>query len=461
MAARLIECVPNFSEGRDRGVVDAILASLAGVRGASLLAHESDPDHNRSVATLAGEPRAVCEAAFRGIATAVELIRLPAHTGVHPRIGAADVVPLVPVAGISLEQCATLARQLGERVWRELGVPVYFYEAAASREDRRRLENIRRGGVEWLREHIGERPPDVGDRALHPTAGATVIGARKFLIAFNVNLATGDLAVAKAVARKVRESSGGLRCVKAIGVPLESRGLVQVSMNLTDFETTGMAEAFEAVRREAAALGADVAGSEIIGLVPRRAWEQAAGKLMAAENYSPGRLLENQMEAMLSERSVEAMLEQIASPADPHGGGSAAALIGATGAALGHMAARIAKVSGEHFLAHREFFVAAVDRDAAAFEAAREGGGQDELQHAALAPTEISERARELDRDLLRLKDVAPAKVHPAITTALALARASRAGGIAAARANLALIEDDAFRKQVEDRLDRKLTPSA
>ena len=228
-------------------------------------------------------------------------------------------------------------------------------------------------------------------------------------------------------------------------------------MNLTDFEITGIAEAFEAVRDAACERGVAIAASEIIGLVPRRALTEAAARLLRCENLGPARVLEDCLERSGGRRSFDPVLEQISSPASPLGGGSAAALTGAIGASLGHMAARISKVEASHFLAHREFFANAVERDAAAFEAIRTGGGQSVWRTAALVPTEISERARELDRDLLQLKDQAPAKVHPDITTALALARASRAGGIAAAKSNLPFVEDEGFRSEVEDRLSRKL----
>ncbi len=238
MAEALIECVPNFSEGRDAAKVRAIVDAIAAVAGARVLAHESDADHNRSVVTFAGPPEAVAEGAFRSVAKAAELIDLTRQQGVHPRIGAADVVPLVPIRGVTLEQCAALAHRLGERIWNELRVPVYFYEAAARREDRRRLELIRQGQFEGLRDEVRVNPdrhPDVGNAELHPTAGATVLGARKILIAYNINLDTPDVAIAKAIARKIRQSSGGLPFVKAVGLPLASRNQAQVSMNLTDY----------------------------------------------------------------------------------------------------------------------------------------------------------------------------------------------------------------------------------
>ncbi len=261
MAQPLIECVPNFSEGHDAKIVDAIEQAIRSVSGVLLLRSEMDPDHNRSVITFAGAPEAVAEGALCGIAAAVERIDLRQHQGVHPRIGAADVVPFVPLQGATLAECAAIAHRTGEAVWKQLAVPVYFYEAAATSRERAPLENIRRGGLE----------PDLGGPALHPTAGASAIGARKILIAFNVNLATNDLAIAQAIARKIRASSGGLPFVKALGVPLPSRNLVQVSMNLTDFEQTPLRQVYEAVREEAAARSISIAGTQIVGLIPQKA----------------------------------------------------------------------------------------------------------------------------------------------------------------------------------------------
>lgn len=290
MARRIIECVPNFSEGRDASKVRAIEAAIASVPGVSVLRSELDPDHNRSVITFAGIPGAVQQAALRGIGKAVELIDLSEHKGVHPRMGAADVVPFVPLEGASMDDCVRVARQVGEEVWHRLGVPVYFYEAAALAPERARLENVRRGGFEkpWL-------TPDLGGPSLHPTAGACIVGARKLLIAFNVNLTTSDVAIAQSIARKIRASSGGLRFLKAIGVYLASRNLAQVSMNLTDFEHTPLHEVFDAVVAEARAHGVGIAGSEIIGLVPKKAIEMAAAHYLRFENFHTGLVLENKL----------------------------------------------------------------------------------------------------------------------------------------------------------------------
>jgi len=295
---RLIECVANFSEGRDRARVDRIAAAVASVPGAEVLDIHIDADHHRSVITFAGEPDPVAEAAVAAVGCAAELIDLRAHRGVHPRIGAADVVPFVPVEGVTLEECAAIAHRVGERIWHRHGIPVYFYEAAARVPERQRLEQVRHGGFEGLLEAAvtdSSRAPDVGGPALHPTAGAVVVGARKFLIAYNINLATGDLAVARAVAAAVRESSGGLKCVKAMGVLLASRNRAQVTMNLTDFEVTPVHRVFEAVREEAARRGVSIEGSEIIGLVPRRVLEMTAEYYLKVENFTPGVVLENRL----------------------------------------------------------------------------------------------------------------------------------------------------------------------
>jgi glutamate formiminotransferase len=290
LIAPLIECVANFSEGRDASTVRAIEDAIASSAGVLVLRAERDTDHNRSVITFAGPPDAVSEGALRGIAVAAERIDLRHHHGVHPRMGAADVVPFVPLEGATLEDCVAIARRTGQEVWQRLGVPVYFYEAAASSPDRRQLENCRRGGFE-----NPKIAPDLGGPALHPSAGACIIGARKILIAFNINLETDDVSVARDIARKIRASSGGMPFVKALGLPLAARGLAQVSMNLTDFEQTPLHEVFDAVQREAMARGVAIAGSEIIGLVPKKALEEAAAHYLKCENFESGLVLENRL----------------------------------------------------------------------------------------------------------------------------------------------------------------------
>jgi glutamate formiminotransferase len=291
MPSTLVECVPNFSEGRDAAIVHAIEEAIRSA-GAKILDRTSDHDHHRSVITFAAAAGTVSEAAFRGVRCAVESIDLRAHSGVHPRIGAADVVPFVPIKGVTLDDCVRIARDTGLRIWEELRVPVYLYEAAALRAECRNLANIRRGRVS---------EPDFGDFALHPTAGAVVVGARKFLIAFNVNLGTANLEIARQIARAVRHSSGGLPHVKAIGVLLASRNQAQVAMNLTDFEKTPIHMAFEAVRAEAARHGVAISGTEIIGLVPGKALETTAAWYLQVGNFVPGLILEHRLEESVAE----------------------------------------------------------------------------------------------------------------------------------------------------------------
>lgn len=286
-ANALVECVPNFSEGQDAAVVHRILSSMA-IDGVRLLDYTLDRDHNRSVITIAGPPAAVQEAAIRAVGAAAEWIDLTRQQGVHPRMGSADVVPFVPLGGISLEQCALLARQAGREIWRRYGVPIYFYEAAAARPDRARLEQVRNGQFEGLREAVRNDParrPDVGGPELHPTAGATVIGARRFLIAFNVYLDTADVGIARAVAREVRHSGGGLLGVKALGVSV--RGLAQVTMNITDFTRVPVGEVFALVKQKAAKLGVSPARCELVGLIPEAALERESEWVRLIEEFDP------------------------------------------------------------------------------------------------------------------------------------------------------------------------------
>jgi glutamate formiminotransferase len=295
---RLIECVPNFSEGRDLAKVDALVDAMSSLAGAWVLDRTSDADHNRSVITLAGKPEAVAEAAILGAGKAAELIDMTRQTGVHPRIGATDVIPFVPLEGVSMEECVALARHVGQELWDRYSIPVYFYEAAATRPKRVNLENIRKGQFEGLIEDAPRNPdrsPDIGEPRLHPTAGATAVGARKILIAYNIYLNTSDVSVAKEIARAIRSSSGGLPHIKAIGVEMKTRGLAQVSINLTDFEQTPLHRVFEMVKREAERHGCAVVGSEIIGLVPRKAIEISGEYDLQLEHFSPAQVLETRL----------------------------------------------------------------------------------------------------------------------------------------------------------------------
>jgi glutamate formiminotransferase len=292
---RIAECVPNFSEGRRREIIDEIVGALASVEGVRVLDVQSDADHNRSVVTMVGEPEAVEEAAFRGIQRAARLIDMDQHQGEHPRMGATDVVPFVPIAGVTMAGCVEMARRLGERVGRELSIPVYLYEEAASRPERRNLADVRRGEYEGLKVEIETDPhraPDFGPARMGK-AGATAIGARPPLVAFNVYLNTDDVTIAQAIARAVRHSSGGLRYVKALGLLVEGRA--QVSMNLTDYRQTPIYRVVEMIRREAARYGLTIASSEVVGLIPNEALVDAARFYLQLDGFSPDQILENRL----------------------------------------------------------------------------------------------------------------------------------------------------------------------
>ena len=299
MTVPLVECIPNFSEARRPEVVEAILQAIRDVSGVHILDRHSDMDHNRTVITFVGEPGPVEEAAFRGIARAADLIDLNQHTGEHPRIGAADVVPFVPITEISMEDCVEIARRLGKRVGEELHIPVYLYEEAATRPERQNLENIRRGQYEALKEEIGVRPerePDFGPSVLG-SAGATVIGARQPLIAFNIYLTSDDVHIAQKIAKAIRHSSGGLRYVKSLGMLVEGRA--QVSMNLTDYHQTPVARVVEMVRREALRYGVGIHHSELVGLIPQEALVDAAQWYLQMDGFQPNQILESRLYDLL------------------------------------------------------------------------------------------------------------------------------------------------------------------
>jgi len=351
MTTPIVECVANYSDARRPQVVEAIADSIRAVPGVYVLDRHSDQDHNRTVITFAGPPQAVEEAAFRSIAKAAELINLDEHRGEHPRIGAADVVPFVPIQGISMEECVEMARRLGRRVGEELSIPVYLYEEAATRPERQNLENIRRGQYEALKEELGvkpERDPDFGPRQVGP-AGAVVIGARHPLIAFNVYLTTGDVSVAKKIAKTIRHSSGGLRYVKGLGLLVE--GQAQVSMNLTNYRGTPLALVVETIRREAARYGTAIHHSELVGLIPQDALIEAARWYLQLDQFELEQVLERRLQVALHEdekaRGQEAsaenggFLDALAAGTASPGGGSAAAYSGAAAAALAAMVARL------------------------------------------------------------------------------------------------------------------------
>ncbi len=295
---RLVESVPNVSEGRDQTVLSKLAAGIQAVHGVALLDLHVDPDHHRSVFTMAGEPEAMATALFHLIRQAKDFVDLRTHHGQHPRIGAVDVVPWIPLHGVTMEECAGYAKTLGGRVGHELGIPVFLYEQAGVVASRARLEAIRRGGLSGLQERMNREAvwkPDFGPNVLHPTAGAVAIGARFFLIAFNVVLRSQDLQAARHIAGAIRSSGGGLAALKAMGVHLPTRGLVQVSMNLTDFRVTSLRAAFQAVERESHLLGVEILESEIVGLVPQGAWDADLPKDLKLRNWAPDRILETRL----------------------------------------------------------------------------------------------------------------------------------------------------------------------
>src|SRR5437879_539725 len=322
------------------------------VDGVFLLDREMDSDHNRCVITLVGEREAIQEAAIRGVGKAAELIDLNQHQGAHPRLGAADVIPFIPIEGVTIEDCVAMARHVGEQIWQRHKIPVYLYEAAAASPERQNLENIRRGQFEGIRTEIVTNParkPDFGEARLHATAGACVVGARKFLIAYNIFLNTADVEVAKKIAKAVRFSTGGLRFVKAAGFLV--RGQAQVSMNLTDFEQTPMHRVFELVRAEAARYGVAPVSSEIVGLIPKKALEQAAEWFLQVENFDSSLILETRLAAVISGKvavgglraGVEPFIEHLEGPTGTPGGGRPSAAAGAMAAGLATMVSSMSR----------------------------------------------------------------------------------------------------------------------
>jgi glutamate formiminotransferase/formiminotetrahydrofolate cyclodeaminase len=453
----IVECVPNFSEGRRPEVIAAIRGAMARP-GVTLLDQHSDADHNRTVITLVGEPEPIEQAAFAGIAEAAEWIDLNVQRGEHPRIGATDVVPFVPVSGVTMDECVAMARRVGERVGRELNIPVYLYEAAATRPDRANLENIRRGEYEKLKEEIGTNPdraPDFGPARVGP-AGATVIGARPFLIAFNAYLNTDDVNVAKSIAKAIRHSSGGLRYVKALGLLVGGRA--QVSMNLTDFHKTPVARVVETVRREAARYGYAITQTELVGLSPQAALIDAAQWYLQIDKLEHDQILENRLAETLAKaaqsNTPSTFLQATAAGSATPGGGAVAALAGALSAALAAMVARLtigrkkyAKVEPQmkdvaaRADALRLALTAAIDADSAAFEAVmaamrlpkdtpeQKAAREREMQLATQHATEIPLAAARMCVDVLEL--VRDAAAHgnvnamSDVTTAAHMARAA------------------------------------
>jgi len=483
-----VECVPNFSEGRDKAKVDAIVNAMK-VDGVYLLDRESDSDHNRSVITLVGEREAIQEAAIRGVGKAAELIDLNVHQGAHPRMGAADVVPFIPIDGVTIEECVAMARHVGEEIGKRFQIPVYLYEAAATRPERQGLENIRRGQFEGIRAEIATNParkPDFGEARVHPTAGATVVGARKPLIAYNVFLNTPDVEIAKKIAKAVRFSNGGMRFVKGAGFLV--RGLAQVSMNLTDFEQTPVHRVFEMVKREAERYGVVPVSSEIVGLIPKKALEAAAEWFLQVENFDSSLILENRLAAVMSGKmavgglraGVEPFVEQLAAPTATPGGGSAAAAAGAMAAGLAVMVSSMSRGKKTYLQYEaqlsaaigrlgwlREELKAAVDGDAQSYDAVMkayklaksdpagaEGLIDDALKLATGVPLGVAEKAHEVAEIAQNLFAISNPNMKSDLVTAEALARAAITGALANVEINLASLKDPGFAAEVRKRVE-------
>ena len=491
---RIVECVPNFSEGRRPEVIDAIVEAITSAGNVYLLGREMDADHNRAVVTIAGSPESIGPAAVRGVEAAMRHIDLTRHRGEHPRIGAADVVPFIPIRGVSLAECVDIAKKTGQEIASRCGIPVYLYEAAATRPERTNLENIRRGQFETLRDEISRNPdrrPDFGEPRIHPTAGATVVGARKPLIAYNINLNTADVAIAKFIAKRIRFSSGGFRYVKAMGVLLKDRNQAQVSMNLTDFEQTSLEMVFETVRREAERYGVSVGSSEIVGLIPNKAIQRAAEFFLRIENFKPEMVLENRLEEVMSSAapptheevsrshdapSVRSFVERVASPEPVPGGGSVAALAGALGAALGQMAIRITKEK-KNFIQHADRYADALDRlapytstllelidaDSEAYSRVmaayklekgsleREKAVQDGLIRATEIPSRTANCAAEALRVLEQVRPIVHINVASDLQVGMQMLRSCLRGAIANMRTNLNAVKDADVRVRYED----------
>jgi glutamate formiminotransferase len=482
---RLVECVPNFSEGRRPEVIDAIVNSITSVSNVYLLGREMDADHNRAVVTIVGAPESIGEAAVRGVRAAMEHIDLTRHRGEHPRLGATDVLPFVPIRGVSLAECVEIAKTAGREIADRLKIPVYLYEAAATQPERTNLENIRRGQFEGLRDEIAtdpDRKPDFGESRIHPTAGAIVVGARKPLIAFNINLNSANVGIAKHIAKRIRFSSGGFRYVKAMGVLLKDRNQAQVSMNLTDFEHTSMDLVLETVRREAERYGVTIGSSEIVGLVPQKALERAAEFYLQVENFKPEMVLENRLEQVMSATSssmadaIRPVVDRVASADPVPGGGSVAALAGALGAALGQMAIRITQEK-KSFEQHADRYADALDRlapytsalleladaDSEAYSRVmaayklpkgstdRDKAVQDGMTRATEIPSRTANCAAEALRVLEELRSIIHANVASDLQVGMQMLRASLRGAISNIRTNLADIKDPNVRIRYED----------
>ena len=470
--------MPNFSEGRRRDVIDSIADVIRSTPGVTLLDVESNPDHNRSVISFVGEPGPVRQAALAASAKAIELIDLNKHEGEHPRMGAVDVVPFVPLSGATMDDCVTLAKDFGREFAERFHVPVFLYEEAASTPERRNLADVRAGEFEGLRDKIGRDPakkPDFGPEKIHPTAGATAVGAREILIAYNVNLGTNDLAIAKKIAHQLRAKDGGLAYVKALGFELKERGIVQVSMNMTDYHKSQLFKAEELVELFAERYGVPVVGSEIVGLVPMDALVDSAEFYLKLENFSREQVLEKRLftssPSSLTDMSLSTFSEEVASKKATPGGGSVSAYVGSLAAGLVCMVGRItlskkdvaqdrdqlqdAVRKGEEL---RQRFLGLVVEDAESFDGVMQAfklpkdkpdARRKTIQEATAKAAEVPLRTLDSSVQVLRLGE-ALAKYGATnalsdVTTSVAAARAAMEGAASNVLINLDTLDDQHF----------------
>jgi len=497
MRLKLVECVPNFSEGRRKDVIEAIVAESRKFR-VKVLDVESDADHNRTVLTFVGGPEAVKEAALAVSAKAIELIDLNKHEGQHPRMGAVDVVPFIPISEVTVHECVQLAKDFGREFAARFNVPVFLYEQAATRPDRRNLADVRKGQFEGLREEIGKNPdriPDFGPNKIHPTAGATAIGARQILIAYNVNLDSRDVGIAKQVAKQVREKDGGLPAVKALGFELKDRGMVQVSMNMVDYKTTPLFKAFERIRSLATQYGVEVQGSEIVGLVPMDALADTAEFYLKLRNFNRKQILETRLvngtNASLLSADLRSFALDVASDKPVPGGGSVSAYAGSLAAGLVCMVCRLTLNNATYATHHEEMkqvleqgqklqnqLLLLVDEDAQAFDAvmkayrmpktneAEKQARSKEIQRGLKSATEAPMKVAEASSRVLELaKAVAEHGNENALSdvqTGAVLAHAAGVGAIMNVAINLSSMTDDAYRAEkaaevnsIRERIDR------
>lgn len=476
---KIIECVPNFSEGRDLKKIEKMVQAITSISGITLLDQESDPAHNRSVVTFVGDSKAVFQAAFAGIKKASELIDMDIHKGEHPRMGATDVCPFIPISGVTIEECIDLAKKLAKKVGEQLKIPVYLYEKAAIRPQRENLANIRQGEYEIIKKEIGknsERDPDFGPKKLGK-AGATAIGVREILVAYNVNLDTNDLKIAKAIAKKIRFKDGGFPFVKALGFMLKDRGIVQVSMNLTNYKETAVYKVFQAIKKEAKTHGVKVLESEVIGLIPEKALIEAAKYFLKIKNFKDEQILEKILALKMekSEMSLENFLDQVASKSPVPGGGSVSALAGSLAAALGSMVANLTLNSKRYKKVHKNIIkelpkteklraelFELIEADSLAYQKVRDvyknsdqKNIQQALKQAALSPLKIAATAIKILEPLEVLIKNGNQNAISDCGVAIYLIEAAIKGAILNIKINMKYIEDKQFNKVMIEKIKK------